>query len=466
MEKKSKFQQMEDKILVKRKSAWLKFSETERKEVFSFSEEYKKFMESSKTERLASSTIIAMLESKGFKNMSSAKSVKPYDKLYKVIKSKTIIAFVLGKNVNELRIIGSHLDSPRLDLKPYPIYEETGLALFKTHYYGGIKKYHWVNQPLELHGVAHTKDGKKVEISIGQKDDDPKFIISDLLPHLARKQMERDSKSVVDGEELNILVGNIPLDDDSVKSSIKLSIMNQLHEKYGVIEEDFNFAELELVPAVKPMDIGIDRSMIGAYGHDDKVCAYTSLRALLDVEKPSNTTVALFADKEEIGSVGNTGADSLILHNFAHDYVELVNANTNPGKILENSKSISADVTAGVNPNYKDVHDLQNASFIGGGVSVEKYGGSGGKYSSNDAHSEFLAFVRSILDKNDIPWQTGELGKVDFGGGGTIAMFMSKYGMDCVDVGPCVLGMHSPCEIISKADVYSAYKFYKEFFKS
>lgn len=466
MEKKTKNQLLEENIFVKRKSAWLKFAEKEHKNIFKFAEDYKEFLRESKTERVASENIVAILEKNGFKDISKVKSAKPFDKLYKTIKSKTIIAFVVGKNMDELRIVGSHLDSPRLDLKPYPIYEETGLALFKTHYYGGIKKYHWVNQPLELHGVIHTKEGEKVNISIGNADNEPKFIIPDLLPHLAKKQMERDTRTVVEGEELNILVGNIPVDDESIKSQIKFSVMKKLNDDYGIIEEDFNFAELELVPSVNPMDIGIDRSMIGAYGHDDKVCAYTSLRALLAVDKPEHTIVGFFADKEEIGSVGNTGAESLILHNFAHDYVELTNAKTNPGKILEYSKAISADVTAGVNPNYKEVHDLQNASFIGGGVSIEKYGGSGGKYSSNDTHAEFLAFVRSIVDKHSIPWQTGELGKVDMGGGGTIAMFMSRYGMDCVDVGPCVLGMHSPCEVVSKADVYSAYRFYIEFFMS
>ena len=466
MEKKSKNQMIEENLFVKRKSAWLKFTEKEHEKIFDFSKEYMKFLSESKTERLASANIVKILESKGFKNIEAVKKAKPFDKLYKIVKSKTVIAFIVGKNVNDLRIVGSHLDSPRLDLKPYPIYEESGFALFKTHYYGGIKKYHWVNQPLELHGVVHLKSGKKIDLSIGMNSDEPKFIISDLLPHLAKKQMERDSRTVVEGEELNILLGNIPVNDDSIKSQVKFAIMKKINDDYGIIEEDFNFAELELVPSVTPMDIGIDRSLIGAYGHDDKVCAYTSLRALLDVDKPSNTIVGFFADKEEIGSVGNTGAESLVLYNFAHDYVDLTDSDISPSKLLENSKSISADVTAGVNPNYKDVHDSQNASYIGYGVSIEKYGGSGGKYNSNDTHAEFLSYIRSIVDKNDIPWQTGELGKIDIGGGGTIAMFMSRYGMDCVDVGPCVLGMHSPCEIVSKADVYSAYKFYKAFFQT
>ncbi len=454
---------MEEDLLQKKKNAWLL---EKNKDVFAFAEEYKAFLQESKTERKASESILLILKKKGFKDITSVKSAKTGDKIYKVIKAKTIIAFVVGKKKEELRIVGSHLDSPRLDLKPSPLTEDSNLALLKTHYYGGIKKYHWVNHPMALHGVVYTKKGKKVTISIGDNDGDPQFIIPDLLPHLAYKQMEKDSKSVVEGEELNILVGNIPVDDDNVKQQIKLHMMQVLNEKYGMEEEDFNYAELELVPAGKPVDIGLDRSLIGSYGHDDKVCAYTSLRALLDAKNPEHTTVGFFVDKEEIGSMGNTGAESLVLNNFAQDYVDKTNISIPPGRLLENSKAISADVTAGVNPNYKDVHDLQNASFIGKGVSVEKYGGARGKYSSNDTHAEYMHFIRELLEKGKISWQTGELGKVDLGGGGTIAMFMARYGMDVVDVGPCVLGMHSPCEVISKVDVYAAFRFYTEFYRS
>ncbi|MFW5852707.1 MAG: aminopeptidase, partial [Nanoarchaeota archaeon] len=399
MDKKTKNQEVEEKIMIKRENAWKKIPENEHKDVFKFSEDYKSFMLKNKTERLASENIIAILKKEGFKDINDVSRAHSGEKFYKVIKSKTIIAFIVGKTDDDLRIVGSHLDSPRLDLKPLPISEDSGLALLKTHYYGGIKKYHWVNQVLELHGVVHTKDGKKINISIGAEDNDSKFIIPDLLPHLARKQMEKEPKNVVEGEELNILVGNIPVDDNKIKSQLKLAAMKILNERYSIVEEDLCFAELELVPSVKPVDIGLDRSMIGAYGHDDKVCVYTSLRALLGIKNPEHTAVCLFADKEEIGSVGNTGAESLLLHNFAHDYSELLGGKINPAKLLENSKAISADVTAGVNPNYKDVHDLQNASYLGQGVSVEKYGGSGGKYFSNDTHAEYMNFIRQILDK-------------------------------------------------------------------
>ena len=463
--KKTDLQKLEKDLSYKRENAWNKFGEKTHKTIFKFSEEYKEFLKISKTERTASQNIIKILEKSGFKNISNSKKINEGDKLYKQIKSKTVIAFVVGKNKKELRIVGSHLDSPRLDLKPFPISEESGIAAIKTHYYGGIKKYHWVNHPMELHGIIYTKDGKKIDIEIGSKDDDPKFIISDLLPHLAKKQMEKTPKDVVEGEELKLIAGNMPVEDDNVKEKVKLMLLKILYEDYKIKEEDFCFAELEAVPAVKPMDIGLDRSMIAAYGHDDKVCAYTSLRALLEIKNPNYTAVSFFADKEEIGSVGNTGADSMILNNFAHDYVRLTGEDIFPATLLENSKSISADVTAGVNPNHPGVHDLQNASFIGSGVSVEKYGGSGGKYSSNDSHAEYLSFIRNILETKKIPWQSGELGKVDMGGGGTIAMFMSKFGMDCIDIGPCVLGMHSPSEVVSKADIYAAYRLYKEFFE-
>ncbi len=465
-DKKSKMQKDEEKLVFKRENAWTVLGKDKEKKVMDFCEEYKDFMGVAKTERTASENIRKTLEKNGFRSIDEVKSAKPGDRLYKQVKSKTLIAFVVGKNMEEFRIIGSHLDSPRMDLKPFPVGEESGLGMMKTHYYGGIKKYQWVNHPLEMHGVVHTSSGKKVEINVGSRPEDPKFIIPDLLPHLAKKQMERDSKTVVEGEELNVLAGSIPVDDENIKNKVKLSLLKELEDKYGVTEEDFCFAEIELVPSVQPVDIGFDRSLIGAYAHDDKVCAYTSLQALLESDKPNSTAIAFFADKEEIGSVGNTGAASLVLNNFAYDYADLTGVKSSPVSLLENAKAISADVTAGVNPNHKDVHDHTNASFIGGGVSVEKYGGSGGKYVSNDTHAEFMAFIRDIIKEHNVPWQTGELGKVDLGGGGTIAMFMSRYGMDCVDIGPCVLAMHSPCEIVSKADIYSAYMLYKGFFRT
>ncbi len=464
-EEKTKFQKMEENLTYKRENAWKLFGKNKHKDIIKFCDEYKDFLKVSKTERRTGENARDILIKNGFKDISKVTSARPGDKIFKEVKSKTIIAFIVGKDKDSLRIVGSHMDSPRLDLKPFPLSEESGIATIKTHYYGGIKKYHWVNHPMELHGVVYNKDGKKIDVNIGASDDDPKFIISDLLPHLSKKQMEKTPKEVVEGEELKLIAGNIPVEDENVKNKVKLTLLEKLEKDYGITEEDLAFAELEAVPHTRPMDIGLDKSMIAAYGHDDKVCAYTSLRALLSSEKPKSTAVVFLADKEEIGSVGNTGADSMILNNFAHDYVKITGINTSPATLLEQAKSISADVTAGVNPNHQDVHDLQNASFIGSGISVEKYGGSGGKYVSNDTHAEYMSYIRKILAKENIPWQTGELGKVDMGGGGTIAMFMSKYGMDCVDAGPCVLGMHSPCEVVSKADIYAAYMLYRGFFK-
>ena len=316
-----------------------------------------------------------------------------------------------------------------------------------------------------MHGIAHTKAGKKVIINLGERENEPKFIIPDLLPHLAKTQLEKKGEKIVEGEELNILVGNQPLNDKKIKEQVKFTILQHLHRKYGLVEEDFAAAELELVPLTNPLDIGFDRSMIGAYGQDDKVCVYSSLMALTQTKTPKQTAVAFFVDKEEIGSTGDTGAASFILQNFAYDYVCTCGLKLDVSRLFENSQAISADVTAGMNPNYKDVHDPHNASHLGRGVSIEKYGGSWGKYGTHDTRAEYMNDIRQLLDKNKIPWQTGELGKVDLGGGGTIAMFLSRYGMDCVDAGPCLLGMHSPCEVTSKIDFYCAYLLYRAFFK-
>jgi aspartyl aminopeptidase len=462
--KKSKEELLYEKITYNNKSSWLACDDKEKKQVFSFSEKYKDFLKSSKTERLCIENTIKILNKYGFKEISTVKSAKAGDRVYKNIKGKAVVAFIVGKNAKQFQLIGSHVDSPRLDLKPHPVLEDSNLALLKTHYYGGVKKYHWVNEPLALHGVIFTTEGKKIEIHIGDKEEDPKFIIPDLLPHLAKHQMERKAPKIVEGEELNILVGNIPIDNEKIKDQIKYATLKYLYEKYKIIEEDFTVAELELVPANNPMDIGFDRALIAAYGQDDKVCVYTSLMALIETKNPPSTAVGLFVDKEEIGSVGDTGAASFLLKNFAYDYKKLLKLSLDVSTILENSRAISADVTAGVNPNYKEVHDLHNASLLGNGVSVEKYGGGGGKYSTHDAHAEYMIYLRTLLNKNKISWQTGELGKIDCGGGGTIGMFISRYGMDCVDAGPSLLAMHSPCEVVSKVDIYSSYKMYKAFF--
>lgn len=460
-EKKSSNEKLQEKILLKQKSAWLTYPKSK---VFDFCEEYKDFLAKNKTERLCIQYLIKDLEKHHFKEMSQIKTLKAGDKIYKNIKDKAILAAIIGKN-NTFNLIGSHVDSPRLDLKPNPVYEDSNLALIQTHYYGGIKKYHWVNTPLELQGVIFTKT-KPITISIGGKANDPKFIIPDLLPHLAKKQLTKKGNEVVEGEELNILIGNIPVDDEKIKEQIKFAVLKELHQKYGLTEADFVCAELELVPAGNPVDIGFDRSMIGAYGQDDKVCAYTSLKAFTGLKSLKNTAVALFVDKEEIGSYGDTGASSFMLNNFTKEIITKAGWKINSSLLLEKSKAVSADVTAGMNPSHKDVNDPRNVSYLGKGVSVEKYGGGGGKYSTHDSGAEYMAWIRKVLEENKIPWQTGELGRIDIGGGGTIAMFLSRYGMDCVDAGPCILGMHSPCEVSSKVDIYSAYQFYKGFWES
>ncbi len=464
-ESKSANEKLQEKISLKKESAWLKLKKDHSK-IFKFSDGYKKFLNESKTERLCNTNIVKTLEKNGFKDISKLSTLKTGDKFYKNVAEKSVFAGVVGKNKNKFQLIGSHLDSPRLDLKPLPVYEDSETALIKTHYYGGVKKYHWVNMPLAMHGVIFTKAGKRVIISIGEKPEDPKFLIPDLLPHLARNQMERKAPKIIEGEELNILVGHLPVDDDKIKEKIKFTVLKHLYNEYGIVEEDFATAELELVPAGKAEDIGFDRALIAAYGQDDKVCVYASLQALLEIKSPTHTAVSFFADKEEIGSMGDTGAASFILQNFAVDYLNLAKLKIPVTRLLETSNSISADVTAGMNPNYKDVHDASNASYLGRGVSVEKYGGGGGKYSTHDASAEYMQYMRALLDKNKVPWQTGELGKIDLGGGGTIAQFMSRYGMNCLDAGPCVLAMHSPFEVTSKADIYSAYLLYKAFFKN
>ena len=463
-EKKSPNQRLQDKLLYKRESGWLHLKKKEQQAVFAFGEEYKNFLAVGKTERLCVANLIGMLEAKGFRELGTVRSPRPGTGIYKNYKDKTLIAAVLGTEPTALRIVGSHVDSPRLDLKPTPLYEDAELALLQSHYYGGIKKYHWVNVPLALHGVAITRQGRRVAIHLGEGDDEPRFIIPDLLPHLAREQMKKDGGKLITGEQLNIICGHLPVQDKGIKEKIKFNVLKYLHEQYDLIEEDFAIAELELVPAGRPVDIGFDRGLIGAYGQDDRVCVFTSARALLETVKPQSTAVGFWVDKEEIGSSGDTGADSLILHHFVAEYCRLAGVALSPLKLLEEACSISADVTSAMDPTFKEVSDPQNTSYLGRGVSVEKYGGGGGKFGTQDTRTEYMAYMRDLLIRNKIVWQTGESGKIDVGGGGTIAKFMARYGMDCVDAGPCMLGMHSTCEVTSKFDLYSAYRLYKAFF--
>ena len=420
-----KTNEMEKKLFRKHESAW---NNVNKKEVFEFAEKYKDFIYIAKTERTAAKEIIKILEETGFKDMEKETSFTEGDKIYFSHKKKSVIAAIVGKDNTKFNMVGTHLDSPRLDLKPNPVYEDTELALLQTHYYGGIKKYQWLNIELAMYGVIFTKSGEKINFNLGENENEERFIISDLLPHLGRKQLEKKGTEIVEAEQLNIFIGSIPCKEKDIKDRVKLNVMKILNERYGIIEEDFAFAEINFVPAGRPRDIGFDKSLIAGYAHDDKSCAYASLRALLDVETiPELTAVTYFADKEEIGSMGNTGAQSLIIWDFCELFIEKTKANISPKKMLSDSFVISGDVCGGLNPNFQDVHELQNAPRIGHGVVIEKYTGRGGKFSANDAHAEFLDLIRQqILQKNDITWQTGLLGKLDIGGGGTIAMYFNN----------------------------------------
>jgi aspartyl aminopeptidase len=366
-----------------------------------------------------------------------------------------------------LNIIASHIDSPRLDLKPRPLYEADGMALFKTHYYGGIKKYQWVAMPLALHGVVVKKNGTVVNIVLGENKDDMVFTIADLLPHLAKDQMDKKMTEAVKGEALNVLIGSRPIADGE-SDPLKLQILNLLKEKYDIEEDDFTSAELELVPAYEAREIGFDRSMVGAYGQDDRISAYTSLISTLETENPGRTGVCLFVDKEEIGSTGNTGLQSLVIENLVAELLHLAGITDyyTLRKVLAESYALSADVNSAVDPNYPDVFEKMNNSFMGNGIVLTKYTGSRGKSDSNDANPEFLGQIRKLFDDNGVVWQIGELGKVDIGGGGTVAQYMARYGMEVVDCGAALLGMHSPFEVASKADVYMSYKAYKAFLQN
>jgi aspartyl aminopeptidase len=456
-----------------RKWAWAKLKENE---VNNFAEGYKRFLQLSKTEREAARYIIEEASKNGFKFIEEYDKLEPGNKVMALYKNKLVILAVIGEKDPRmgLRIIGSHIDTPRIDLKPVPIYEEAGFAMLKTHYYGGVKRYQWVNIPLAIHGIVALKNGEVKEVIIGEKEDEPIFVIPDLLPHLARrKQGERKGFEIIKGEELRVLIGNKPRIEGTEKKeereSVKKAILNILREKYGIEEEDLISAELQLVPAFKPRDAGLDRSMIAAYGQDDRICAYTSLMAILGLEKPEYTAVAIFTDREEIGSEGVAGAKSRLIDLFIGEVITKFVGKCDARDLFTcyaNSKAISADVNAAINPIYKDVHDSQNAGHLGKGVIVTKYTGRGGKYGASEANAEFIAWIRRILDERGVPWQPGLLGKVDEGGGGTIAKFIAEKGVDILDIGPGIVGMHSPYEISSKADVYSTYLAYKAFYEA
>lgn len=457
---------------LKNKSVWQSISPEQYKEIFEYSDRYKNFLDKSKTEREATKFIIEEAEKRGYVSLEEAlkRDIKSGDKIYLNNHNKSCVLFVIGKEEleNGMNIVGSHIDCPRLDLKQRPLYEDSDLALFKTHYYGGVKKYQWPTIPLALHGVIITQDGEKKEIAIGEKADDPVFFINDLLPHLSQNQNTKKLSEGIEGEQLNVVVGHSTYGSDEKENPIKKLVLEYLNEKFGMVEEDFIVSEIEIVPASPARDVGFDRSLVAAHGHDDRVCSYANLEAIFKVENPNKTVVALFADKEEIGSVGNTGMHSRFFENAVAEIINKM-GDYNDLKLrraLANSKVLSADVTAAIDPAFKEVMDEKNASKLGYGITMSKYTGSRGKGGSNDANAEFLHEIRKVFNENGIIWQTGELGKVDQGGGGTIAYILAESGAQVVDMGTGMLSMHAPIELVSKADAYMTYKAYEVFMKN
>lgn len=461
-------EELKDKLFKKKVNGWFKISDELRQEIMNYSQRYMEFLNNSKTEREIVKSSVKIAQEHGFRDINEVEYLNPGDRVYYVNKEKSMYLAVIGENRLEdgLNIIGSHADSPRLDLKPNPLYEDQELAYFKTHYYGGIKKYQWTTIPLSIHGVIIKADGEKLEVRIGEDDNDPIFTVTDLLPHLAKEQENAKLRDAIKGEDLNLLIGSEPFGEE-IPERVKLNILNILNKKYGIVEDDLSSAELELVPAFKARTQGFDESMVAGYGQDDKVCVYTSLTAMMELGNISRTAVCIIADKEEIGSMGNTGMES---HAFDTFVTYLLNKRgENRVNLLEkvfcNSKMLSADVDACLDPIYANVSDKLNAGFMGYGVALNKYTGSGGKYSASDANAEYLAEVKRIFDSNNVKYQITELGKVDVGGGGTIAYILANKGIDVIDCGVPILCMHSPYEVASKYDIYSAYQAYKAFWK-
>ena len=465
-----------------RKNAWEKYPQDTRDTIMQFGEAYRQFLSACKTERECTEKFVQMAKDAGFCDIkeiaASGKTLKPADKVYAVNKGKGLAMFVVGQEPIEqgMNILGAHIDSPRLDLKQNPLYEDTEMAMLDTHYYGGVKKYQWVALPLALHGVFVKKDGTKVPVSIGDQPGDPVFGVSDLLIHLAGEQMEKKAGKVIEGENLDLLIGSIPMakdekkqdGDDVVKDRVKANILHILEQEFQIGEEDFISAEIEVVPAGEARDYGLDRSMIMGYGHDDRVCAYPSFLAMLDLlEAPRHTGVCLLVDKEEVGSVGATGMKSRFFENMTAEVMQAAGQYSELAlrRALAASKVLSSDVSAAFDPNFASVSDKKNTAYFGKGLVFNKFTGSRGKSGSNDANPEYIAHLREILDRNEVSYQTAELGKVDQGGGGTIAFILSEYGMEVIDSGVAVLNMHAPWEIISKVDLYEAYRGYQVFLK-
>ena len=465
MAEKTASELLREQLAYKRKNGRLYSDESIVNAADSYCDGYKAFLDKAKTEREAAKAAMEMAKAAGFTEFEHGKKYGAGDRVFFNNRGKTVAFAVIGKQPveNGVNITAAHIDSPRLDLKPNPLYEDVDLALFKTHYYGGIKKYQWTAVPLALHGVFVLKDGTVKEVSVGEREDEPKFVINDLLPHLASEQIKRTLNEGIKGEELNVLIGSHPFKDDKGSELVKLNILKLLNEKYGVTEEDFLSAELEMVPAAHACDIGFDRSMIGAYGQDDRVCAYPALTAVLEVKTPERTALAILTDKEEVGSMGNTGLESDFLRYVVGDLAKMQGGD--PTLALRRSKCLSADVNAAMDPTFQDVMERKNASFLNYGVVVTKYTGARGKSSTSDASAAYVAEVRALLDRENIVWQMGEMGKVDIGGGGTVAMFVANMGVDVVDLGVPVLSMHAPFETTAKFDVYMCYRAMYEFMK-
>jgi aspartyl aminopeptidase len=467
VQEKDELKQLRDRLAVTPKLVWDRVDTAERTAIFTYGDHYKTFLDRAKTEREAVAEIERQARALGFVDLAQPESGP---RGYYNYKGKTIALVVRGRRplTEGLRIVASHIDSPRLDLKQYPLYEDTDLAFLKTHYYGGIKKYQWLARPLAVHGVVLKTDGSHVQLAIGEDPHDPVFTVLDLLPHLAKKtQMDKKVAEAFEGEKLNVLVGSLPLGDPETKERFKLHLLKYLEDQYGIQEEDLISAELEAVPAGPAKDLGWDRSLVGAYGQDDRSCAYASLAAILDVKEPEHTCLALFYDKEETGSEGNTSARNCLLEEIVETLLERQGESPQPRRrVLMASKALSADVTGGLDPDFPEVHEKRNAARLGYGVCFHKYGGSGGKYYTSDANAEYVAWIRRIFNEYGVIWQAGELGKVDEGGGGTIAKYLAVHGMEIIDCGTPLLSMHSPFEVASKGDLYMTFKAYRAFFQA
>ena len=458
---------LENKLFNKKKSGWLEIENEEGSKIFSFCEGYMDYLNKAKTEREFIAEAKKKAEENGFKDLNTIQNLQTGDKVYFINRNKSMYLAVIGKQPieNGLHIVGAHVDSPRLDLKPNPLYEDGELAYFNTHYYGGIKKYQWTAIPLSIHGVIVKTNGEKITVNIGEDEKDPIFTITELLPHLAKEQVSKKLAEAIEGENLDLLVGSIPYKDTESKEKVKLNILNLLNQKYGITEADLQSSELELVPCFKARSLGFDMGLVAAYGQDDKVCSYTALTALMEVNEPEKTAVCILSDKEEIGSMGNTGMES---HVFDYFISELLNKKgENRVNLLDKvfcySKMLSSDVDAAFDPLYSNVSDKNNSGYLSKGLTLNKYTGSRGKSGASDANAEYVAWVRDLFEKNKIKYQMSELGKVDVGGGGTIAYILANKGVDVIDCGVGVLSMHAPYEVTSKYDIYTAYRAYKAF---